>query len=248
MDAYRQLRAEEIIKTLERLRARIDERFPDAGLVRVAEQVLAVARENADQARRLKRSNPLVRATILGVLALTAAWLVYLASSLATGKFDWAPQSGSELIQEVEAALGIIVFLGAAVVFLFTLDARWKRGRALRAIHELRSLAHIVDMHQLTKEPDRVLHRLAPTPSSPSRVTSPFLLGRYLDYCSELLALIAKIGALYAESLDDAVAIAAVDEVEELTTGLSNKIWQKLIVLDRVAGSNERPAEFGSRT
>lgn len=244
MDAYRQLRAEEIIKTLERLRARIAERFPDSGLGRVAEQVLAVARENADQARRLRRSNPLLRASIIGLLIVIAAAIAYLASSLLTGRIDWTPESGAELIQEVEAALGIVVYLGAALLFLFTLDIRWKRGRALSAIHELRSLAHIVDMHQLTKEPDRVLMRLEPTQSSPRRIESPFLLARYLDYCSELLALIAKIGALYAESLDDAVAIAAVDEVEELTTGLSNKIWQKLSVLERVAHSSasEPPA------
>lgn len=251
MDAYRQLRAEEIVSTLERLHARIGERFPGSGLSRVAEQVLAVARENAVQVQALKRSNPWFRGAIWLLLALAAALAVWTTFELASGRRNWIPDSGSELIQEVEAALGLVVYLGAALLFLLTLDSRWRRRRALRAIHELRSLAHIVDMHQLTKAPERLLRRLPPTASSPGaaqQISDPFLLGRYLDYCSELLALIAKIGALYAESLDDPAAVAAVDEIEDLTNGLSNKIWQKLIVLDHVADEQARGGATGHAT
>ena len=32
-------------------------------------------------------------------------------------------------------------------------------------------------------------------------------------------------------SFDDAVALAAVNEIENLTTGLSRKIWQKIMIL-----------------
>ena len=60
---------------------------------------------------------------------------------------------------------------------------------------------------------------------------SPFELSRYLDYCSEMLALISKIAVLYVQDLTDPVAIDTVDDVEDLTTGLSRKIWQKLTVL-----------------
>ena len=61
-------------------------------------------------------------------------------------------------------------------------------------------------------------------------------LGRYLDYCSELLSLTSKLAALYAERLSDSVVLQAVDEVETLTTGLSGKIWQKIMMLDAHAG------------
>jgi len=54
-------------------------------------------------------------------------------------------------------------------------------------------------MHQLTKDPDRAAGRGQSTDSSPARVMSTFELGRYLDYCSELLSLISKIGALYVQ-------------------------------------------------
>jgi hypothetical protein len=137
-----------------------------------------------------------------------------------------------EFIQTLEAALGSLVFLGAAIVFLVSLERRWKRERALYAIRELRALAHIVDMHQLTKDPESTL-RGRPTASSPQRTLTQFELSRYLDYCSELLSLINKIGAIYVQEFPDAVALEAVDQLSNLTNGLSRKIWQKLMILDQ---------------
>ena len=51
------------------------------------------------------------------------------------------------------------------MLFLFSLEGRLKRRTALRMLHRLRSIAHVVDMHQLTKDPENVLrpfgrHRL----------------------------------------------------------------------------------------
>ena len=59
-----------------------------------------------------------------------------------------------------------------------------------------------------------------------------FQLTRYLDYCSELLSIVGKLAALYAQSLPDSVVVAAVNDIETLTTGLSRKIWQKIVQLD----------------
>jgi hypothetical protein len=46
--------------------------------------------------------------------------------------------------------------------------------------------------------------------------------------------IIATIDRLCAriDEFDDPVALAAVNEVEELTTGLSRKIWQKIIIIN----------------
>ena len=64
-------------------------------------------------------------------------------------------------------------------------------------------------------------------------------LGRYLDYCSELLSLTSKLAALYSERFSDSVILQAVDEVETLTTGLSRKIWQKIMILDAAGRSTD---------
>jgi hypothetical protein len=78
----------------------------------------------------------------------------------------------------------------------------------------------------------------SPTATSPQRTLTPYQLARYLDYCSEMLSLIGKLAALYVQRFDDQVALAAVDGIEDLTNGLSRKIWQKITML----GGPERGA------
>jgi hypothetical protein len=137
-----------------------------------------------------------------------------------------------EFIQTLEAGINDIVLIGLGVFFLLSIERRLKRRRVLAAISELRSIAHIIDMHQLTKDPQHALRALVDTPASPKRTRDRESLSRYLDYCSEMLSLTGKIAALYVQKFDDAVVLAAVNEVETLTTGLSGKIWQKLVILE----------------
>jgi hypothetical protein len=142
----------------------------------------------------------------------------------------------SNFAEGAEALLANLVFLGAGVAFLATLETRIKRGRTLAAVNELRALAHIIDMHQLTKDPEMVFGRHTPTEVSPPRNMTPIELNRYFDYCSELLSIVSKIGALYVQSFPDSQAMSAVDDIEDLTNGLSRKIWQKIMILDRYLG------------
>jgi hypothetical protein len=63
---------------------------------------------------------------------------------------------------------------------------------------------------------------------------SEFELSRYLDYCAEMLALIAKLAALYAGQSPDSAVISAVNEIEALTSDLGRKIWQKIMIISRL--------------
>jgi hypothetical protein len=92
-------------------------------------------------------------------------------------------------------------------------------------------MAHIIDMHQLTKDPEPLVFPIGATASSPSRTLTRAELGRYLDYCSEMLAVVGKLAAVHAERLQDPVVLDTVNEIESLTSGLSMKIWQKLLIL-----------------
>jgi len=62
---------------------------------------------------------------------------------------------------------------------------------------------------------------------------SPAELGRYLDFCSDMLSLIGKVSALMVQHFNDDVVLSAVNEIETLTTGLSRKMWQKITLLER---------------
>jgi hypothetical protein len=64
----------------------------------------------------------------------------------------------------------------------------------------------------------------------------PFELVRYLDYCSEMLSLAAKLAALYAEKLNDPVVVDTVGDIERLTSELSGKIWQKITIVQSLEG------------
>ena len=226
---YRQLDDDRIIETLQRLRDRISERFPASSLSRVSEELLNVARESASHVAYLAKPNWSVRvsvgAAIIVMLAVLAAAVSQI--NLGTGVGGWP-----ELVQAVDSAINDVVFIGIAIFFLVTIETRLKRRRALGVLHQLRSIAHVVDMHQLTKDPEQLVSHPPPTMSSPARTMTRQELGRYLDYCSELLSLTSKIAALFVERFDDPVTLGAVNEIESLTTGLSRKIWQKISMLN----------------
>ena len=226
---YKSLDSEKIIGTIEQLCRRIDERFPDSGLSRVCRELLSVARESQKRSVWISKPHNSLRVAIGVLIAVIVAALVFVVASATL------PRNGFDLValvQVSEAAINVSILLSAAILFLVTTEARIKRARALKAIHELRALAHVIDMHQLTKDPERLLAGGIETPSSPKQNLSASQLIRYLDYCSEMLSLIGKLAALYVQKFDDPVALGAVNEVEELTTGLSRKIWQKIMILN----------------
>ena len=229
---YRRLDEQRIAQTLSRLRDRIAERFPGSGLSRVADELRSLSDETAQLVAYVRRPNWPIRIgagmAIAGMLAVLVVVVSYLPlSDRAIGYTDF--------VQAMDSALSSLVFLGATLFFLITLETRIKRRKALAALHQLRSVAHIVDMHQLTKDPERLGSPEPDTASSPVRVLTASELGRYLDYCSELLSVISKLAALHVQHFHDSVTLAAVNEIETLTIGLSGKIWQKITLLDQAA-------------
>jgi hypothetical protein len=227
---YEKLDTEHIVRTVERLARRIDERFPTASLNGVAKELERVTRLAADRTEHIRRPNLTLR---IGVGLLMLGVGVVLVLTIPEIRVSWKIQAIDELVQTIEGLLGSLFFIGTGILFLVTLEGRLKRSKALAAVHELRSLAHIVDMHQLTKDPEELATLLPPTASSPQRTMSDIELVRYLDYCTEMLALISKVGALYVQRYADPVVLSAVDEIEDLTSGLSRKIWQKMTMLNQ---------------
>ena len=229
---YRALDPAKINKTLDVLHQRISERFPDSGLGGVCGELIVIARATEWRARVVGRPQIFLRFLIYSSIACGVGGLIYVGSlvRLRVGDADVI-----NLFQGIEAAMNIVVLAGAALFFLVNIENRLKRHRALTGLHELRSIAHVIDMHQLTKDPG--VGRGPSTASSPKRDLTPFELTRYLDYCGELLALTGKLAALYAQNLPDAVIVDAVNEIEALTGSLGIKIWQKIAILEASNGA-----------
>jgi hypothetical protein len=229
---YRALDADKIIETARVLGSRISERFPGCSLSKVANELLAEARQAATTEKWL--AAPLLWVRVVAVAGILLMLVVTGATLLVMNRKVELFSSIAEFFQGLDAAVNEIILLGVAIYFLVGLEKRLKRRRAIKAIHVLRSMAHIIDMHQLTKDPDRLAQARSDTPSSPSRHMTPFELTRYLDYCSEMLAIISKVAALYVQNFTDSITVSAVNEVEDLTNGLSRKVWQKIMILDRM--------------
>lgn len=227
---------DKILDTAETLALRVQERFPDSGLGRLASDLAEVARHTVSNVARTSRP-------IIGLRV--AAWLV-IGVGIATGiqivsrlhtEFDLG--NPGEFIQSFQAALESTVFLGASVLFLLGWENRIKRQRTLVALHELRTIAHLVDMHQLTKTPDNIRFSGPRTANSPQRCMSPFELARYFGYCSEMLSIVGKLATLYVQQFPDTAVLQSVDQIETLTTGLSSKIWQKSRLLSESVISHD---------
>lgn len=236
---YRRLNPDLITRTLQGIVQRIRNRFPTAGLADVGEALEVVSRAAAQRAEAIRRPNAWLRVGITLIFLSIVAVLWQIISITRVN-----PQNLTEvssLVAFVEAFVGTTVFLGAAIAFLFSLETRWKRKRALAALHELRVLAHVIDMHQVAKQPEGLLRHAAD--GNPQTTTTLYELNRYLNYCTELLVIISKIAALYIQDFHDSAAVTAVDEVETLCGELSTRIWQKLQVVDRFALENHEDPE-----
>ena len=232
------LEPERVRRTSEALLERVHERFPDRGITRLAQDLVEQAVEAEQHAPQLGEPIRPVR-MLIWALGLLLVGLVF-ATLYSVHMPDQLPEL-LDLVEFVEATVNNLVFIGLAVVFLLGFEARIKRRRVLAVIHRLRSLAHIIDMHQLTKDPHRITASHESTASSPTPGLNAFELRRYLDYCGEMLSLCGKIAALYAQHFDDEVVLGAVNEVEILTTGLTRKVWQKIDLVEKLSPTTIAP-------
>jgi len=235
------LDAAKVVETLERLEARIGERFPESGLYRVCHDLVDTASHTAGRASALARPFILLRIALALVITVGISLQIFGLS-----RVDWAALTMNTelatLAQGLDATVNLAVLTGAGIWTLMSLESRLKRHRVLSRLHELRSFAHVIDMHQLTKDPTIILAATKPTASSPKREMNRSQLTRYLAYCSEMLAMVGKLAALYAEGNRDPLVIAAVNEIENLTADLGRKIWQKITILTELQQSADSPA------
>lgn len=225
--SYGLLKSKELEETLARLRRRIGERFPESGLSRIAHEAAEILGEAHARAAWIAKPNVPLRIAVSAFVVLVILVTIFALWGL---NLDMRASRLVDFVQMLEAGTNDLILLAAAFYFLFSVELRYKRRRVMRALHKIRSLMHIIDLVQLTKDPTCAITGAKPTPSSPERSLSGAMLSRYLDYCSELLSLLAKIAVLYGQHFEDQVILQTVDGIEELGNGISTKIWQKIMI------------------
>jgi hypothetical protein len=229
---YRTLDPVLIIDTAERLLERIAARFPDSGLRKVAGELVSLSRDLTDSAHRLAQPIWWLRILTGAAIAAGAALFIFVGTIL---PFDRFSGDAAESVQGIEASINTLLLGGLGLIALFRAEQGIKRKRVFRELHGLRSLIHVIDMHQLTKDPNVLSTGYKPTAKSASHITDRFELASYLDYCSEMLSITGKVAALFAQSVNDEVVIEAVNDIEALGSNLSRKIWQKITLIEGAA-------------
>lgn len=221
------LDAAAVRETVVELEARIAARFPTRGLRKAAADLAtlidAVETSATESQGRVRVLRVASRVLMAGIAAATLA-----AVALATRDATQAGLDSFKLLPLIETVINDVVFAGIAVFFLYSFPERLQRGRLLNLLHQLRSTAHIIDMHQLSKDPEQLRPTFVPTAVSKPLELTRDEMERYLDYCSELLALVGKTAALCAEESRDSLVLETVSTIETLTVSISRKIWQKI--------------------
>jgi hypothetical protein len=185
------------------LERRIDARFGERGLTKAARDLghlVVLVQSEAGQSRdRLRRTT--LAARTAGV-TIVAATLFVLILSLRSAVIDGLARTAN-WVPLVESIVNDLVFAAIAMVFLWAFPERLERRALLRLLHRLRSLAHVIDMHQLSKDPEQASRTYTPTAESVRHGLDADQLHHYLSYCSEMLSLTAKTAALCGEHSAD---------------------------------------------
>jgi fumarate reductase subunit D len=228
---YRTLDAKLIIETAERLEKRVAERFPDSGLRGVAIELVSLSRDLAKAAKALEAPIWWLRGVVITAIAAGALMFLFVGTILPLGRIS-GTHDAIQSVQGIESLINMIILAMLGFLALIRTEERIKRKQVFRKLHGLRSLIHVIDMHQLTKDPAALSTDFKPTSHSPARITDRADLARYLDYCSEMLSITGKIAALFAQSVNDDVVVDGVNDIESLGSNLSRKIWQKITLID----------------
>lgn len=223
---YRTIDPDKLILTVSKLAERVEEEFPGSGLSLVANEVASVSEGTVARVREIKKPRILLR-IMVGLLVAAAVAGPFLFSFLLS--FSEKVNNLGDFLEATDAGLHLLLILTGGIFFLVGMENRMRRNRALEALAEFRSLAHLVDLHQINKDPG--LDRTPPPVPDRRTVRSDAALAEYLDFSGDLLSIIGKLAAYYAQNLRDRVVLDAVNEIETLSSSLSNKLWLKIIVL-----------------
>jgi len=220
------LHGDSIIETMSSIKNKIITTYPNSNLNKVSKNLLHLSEDIVEKSDRPDHKNTILKITSLFLAVCILSILIYFLKGLIL-KF---PKDFITFVSLLEASLASSVFIGATIFYLNNIETKYKRKKALDIIDKLRSLSHIIDMHQLNKDPSDFLIVNSYKKVSHNYSTKESL-SKYYDFCSELLSMINKLAAYYIQNLDDHEVREAVDQIEILTTNLSQKIWQKNMIL-----------------
>ena len=207
---------------------RIEVRFPDSSLYLLSKELLITLSSINETVIYISKPKKWIRILFISI-ALIFAFL--FGSGIKVLLNTTATKEINGYIQSTEAALNAFALIGAAFFFMFKLEERLKENIILKNINELRMFIHLIDMYQLGKDPLSI--KPLSTIQSNQNIMDDFEMGRYFNYCCELLSLSSKMAVLFINENTTERVSEAINEIELLSAALNRKIWQKIALLDK---------------
>jgi hypothetical protein len=236
MQRLKKLQGKSLAAAASDLYERISAEFPDRWLTKEAEELARDAKSFVEEAESLSKKGAIFYTIRLLAIAGIAAWVGTTSLMLVR---IWAlmkqkPESIDifQSMQGIDSGIHIAVSAALAIFFVATLESRRKRQIAFNGLNSLLNFAHVIDSHQIDKDPTAFASGMPRRGALLKVPLEPAELLRYLDYCSEMLSLIRRLAALYGQESGDSAITKQVDDIADLTASLSNKIWQKITILN----------------
>lgn len=236
MQRLKRLQGRSLFDAAIELSQRISAEFPDRGLTKEAQELAKDAESFVHEAESLSRKGGTYYTIRLVAIIGFGLWVG--TTSLVLARIwvlvERRPESMDlfQSLQGIDSGIHIAVSAALAIFFVATLERRRKRRIAFNGLNSLLNFAHVIDSHQIDKDPTAFASGL-PRIGIPSKPPlQPAELLRYLDYCSEMLSLVRRFAALYGQESGDTVITESVASIADLTSSLSNKIWQKITILN----------------
>ena len=231
MSRFRKIDVTQIVSTAERLLRRSRERFPEAGLNELLSELLETSEASHGAVAKASRPAWWLRVILVACLVGFTSFLLWV-SRLVRSSDDI--MNVTVLVQTIWACVELLAVFGGSVVVMFSAEGKLRRRPLIKILSELRSLAHIIDLHQMPLLPPDLRSSLPPTASSPVSGSSmeAALLARYLGYSVEALGLVGLLSAYCAQDVSDQKVLDLAEQTENLALGLSQKITNKIGMVD----------------
>lgn len=225
---YRELDGKRLHQTVSKLTTRVNKLFPRSGISKVSQELVELTSHTVARAQDLAKPNWRIRGSIIAMVVFGLPMPLLILPYL---QFQESVNNWADFLEATDAGLHMLILLGAGILFLASLENRIRRNRTLAALSELRSISHIIDMHQLSKDPGEHGTNLPLDKEDTRTVRNDNELCNYLHFCADLLAVTGKLAAIYAQNINDRVVLDAVNEIETLASNLQIKLWHKLSML-----------------
>ena len=147
---YREINPTKLIDSVGKMADRVEEQFPSSGLSAVANEVAAVAEGTVARVAEIKKPRIGLRIGV-GIMVLLVLSGPLLFSFLLS--FSEEVTNLGDFLEATDAGLHMLLVLAGGIYFLVGMENRMRRNQALDAIAEFRSLTHLVDLHQINKNP-----------------------------------------------------------------------------------------------